>query len=232
MCFTVQIEFHYSVLTPLGKPVIGLGTWDIAYLDHDKPVQIELFRLTKDWSILVELFSLKYQDFYGVQRGLFYGHSRKAQVLIRRTVWVRKPTHRLTQNDRVKRLRHETVEPHPLEESHSPGWNPDAPDTYRVGKMAYAGPARNPDRTAIVCNAHITLTSIPGQAHEYRLGSRARSAALHHRPGEAGNGGKPADGGDSERVAIPTVRRRRGVPTGQPGELTATSRSIGTRKRT
>ena len=68
MCFTVQIEFHYSALTPLGNPVIGLGTWDIAYLEHDKPVQIELFRLPKDWSILVELFSLKYQDFYGVQQ--------------------------------------------------------------------------------------------------------------------------------------------------------------------
>ena len=70
-------------------------------------------------------------------------------------------------------VNYETVEPYPLEEILAPGWNPDAPDAYRVEKMAYAGPARNPDRTAIVCNAHITLTGIPEQAHEYRLGSRS-----------------------------------------------------------
>ena len=68
MCFTLHIEFHYSALTPSGSPVIGRGTWDIAYLEHNKPVQIELFRLPKNWSMLVELFSLKYQDFYGVQQ--------------------------------------------------------------------------------------------------------------------------------------------------------------------
>ena len=70
-------------------------------------------------------------------------------------------------------VNYETVEPYPLEEILAPGWNPDAPDAYSVEKMAYAGPARNPDRTAIVCNAHITLTGIPEQAHEYRLGSRS-----------------------------------------------------------
>ena len=70
-------------------------------------------------------------------------------------------------------VNYETVELYPLEENYSPGWNPDAPNAYRVEKMAYAGPARNPDRTAIVCNAHITLSGIPEQAHEYRLGSRS-----------------------------------------------------------
>ena len=70
-------------------------------------------------------------------------------------------------------VNYETVEPYPLEESHTPSWNPDAPNAYRVEKMAYAGPARNPDKTAIVCNAHITLRGIPPQAHEYRLGSRS-----------------------------------------------------------
>ena len=35
------------------------------------------------------------------------------------------------------------------------------------------GRSRYPDRTAIVCNAHITLRGIPLQAHEYRLGSRS-----------------------------------------------------------
>ena len=68
MCFTVRAEFHYSALTHSGFPVIGSGTWDIAYLEYDKPVQIELFRLPKNWSILVELYSLRYQDFYGVRQ--------------------------------------------------------------------------------------------------------------------------------------------------------------------
>ena len=70
-------------------------------------------------------------------------------------------------------VNYETVEPYPLEESYGPGWNPGRHRPYRVEKMAYAGPARNPDRTAIVCNAHITLSGIPEQAHEYRLGSRS-----------------------------------------------------------
>ena len=75
MCFTVHAEFHYSACAPSGKPVIGRGIWDIAYLEHDKPVQIELLRLPKDWSILVELFSLKYQDFNGVQQSYSEDHS-------------------------------------------------------------------------------------------------------------------------------------------------------------
>ena len=70
-------------------------------------------------------------------------------------------------------VNYETVEPYPLEESHGHSWNPDAPNAYRVEKMAYAGPARNPDKTAMVCNAHITLSGIPQQAHEYQLGSRS-----------------------------------------------------------
>ena len=70
-------------------------------------------------------------------------------------------------------VNYETVEPYPLLESYGPRWNPEAPNAYRVEKMAYAGPAHNPDRTAIVCNAHITLSGIPQQAHEYRLGSRS-----------------------------------------------------------
>ncbi len=70
-------------------------------------------------------------------------------------------------------VNYETVEPYPLEEIHAPGWNPDAPNAYRVEKMAYGGTARYPDRTAIVGNAHVTLSGIPQQAHEYRLGSRS-----------------------------------------------------------
>ena len=70
-------------------------------------------------------------------------------------------------------VNYETVEPYPLLESYGKGRNPDAPNAYRVEKMAYGGPTRNPDRTAIVCNAHITLSGIPEAAHEYRLGSRS-----------------------------------------------------------
>ena len=70
-------------------------------------------------------------------------------------------------------VNYETVKPYRLEESCGPGWNPEAPNAYRVEKMAYAGPVRNPDRTSIVCNSHITMTGIPLQAHEYRLGSRS-----------------------------------------------------------
>ena len=57
-------------------------------------------------------------------------------------------------------VNYETVEPYPLEESHGHSWNPDAPDAYRVEKMAYAGPARNPDRTAMVCNETIAKLTL------------------------------------------------------------------------
>ena len=70
-------------------------------------------------------------------------------------------------------VNYETVEPYPLLESHRPKWNPDAPNAYRIQKMAYVGPARNPDKSAIVCNANITLSGIPDAAHHYRLGSRS-----------------------------------------------------------
>ncbi len=68
MCFTLQAEFHYTAFDPAGNPFIGGGIWEVAYLEHDKPVQIELFRLPKNWSILVELFSLRYQDFHGAKQ--------------------------------------------------------------------------------------------------------------------------------------------------------------------
>ena len=68
MCFTLQAEFHYTAFDPVGNPFIGGGIWEIAYLEHDKPVQIELFRLPQNWSILVELFSLRYQDFHGAKQ--------------------------------------------------------------------------------------------------------------------------------------------------------------------
>ena len=68
---------------------------------------------------------------------------------------------------------YESVDPYPLLETTGPEWDPDSPDAYRVTKMAYLGPPRNPDKSGIVCNANITLSCIPDQAHHYRLGSRS-----------------------------------------------------------
>ena len=67
----------------------------------------------------------------------------------------------------------QSVAPYPLEEIHTSGWNPDAPNAYQVTKMAYGGNAHNPDKTRIVYNAGVTLAGIPAEAHEYRLGSRS-----------------------------------------------------------
>lgn len=70
-------------------------------------------------------------------------------------------------------VNYETVEPYPLEEVHAPGWDGDAPNAYRVEKMAYHGRRPNLDPTRIIYNAGITLAGIPAEAHEYRLGSRS-----------------------------------------------------------
>ena len=70
-------------------------------------------------------------------------------------------------------IHYESVEPYPLLETHSPNWNPKSANAYRIEKMAYGGPTRHPDKTVIVCNAGITLSGIPAEAHEYRLGSRS-----------------------------------------------------------
>ena len=70
-------------------------------------------------------------------------------------------------------VNYETVDPYPLLESYGLGWRPDTPNAYRIEKMVYAGPARSPNKTAIICNAQITLSGIPPEAHEYRLGSRS-----------------------------------------------------------
>lgn len=70
-------------------------------------------------------------------------------------------------------LNYESVEPYPLDEIHAEGWNPDAPNAYRVEKMAYQGTGRNQDKTRISYNSGITLAGIPERAHEYQLGSRS-----------------------------------------------------------
>ena len=70
-------------------------------------------------------------------------------------------------------VNYETVEPYPLKEIHALGWDADAPNAYRVEKMAYAGRRPNLDPTRIIYNAGVTLADIPEHAHEYRLGSRS-----------------------------------------------------------
>ena len=70
-------------------------------------------------------------------------------------------------------VNYETVEPYPLDEIHPPGWNPDAPNAYRVEKMAYAGKRPNLDKSRIIYNAGITLAGIPEPAHRYVLGTRS-----------------------------------------------------------
>ena len=70
-------------------------------------------------------------------------------------------------------VNYESVEPYPLEEVRSDGWNPRARDAFRVEKMRYAGKRGSEDKTRIFYNAGITLAGIPGRAHDYRLGSRS-----------------------------------------------------------
>ena len=68
MCFSLSAEFTYEAQAPSGETTVGLGRWEIAYLEHGKPVQLELVRVPKDWSISVDLSALRYQDFHGTQQ--------------------------------------------------------------------------------------------------------------------------------------------------------------------
>ena len=70
-------------------------------------------------------------------------------------------------------VNYETADLYPLLEEYAPTWSPEAPDAYRVTRMAYLGPARNPNKSGIVYNANITLNGIPDQVHHYLLGSRS-----------------------------------------------------------
>ncbi|MDT0120851.1 type ISP restriction/modification enzyme [Kocuria sp. PD6] len=67
---------------------------------------------------------------------------------------------------------YETVDPYPLTESHSTGDESD-PAFYRVTTMRWGGTGRSRDRSVIVYNGNVTLSGIPGAAHEYMLGSRS-----------------------------------------------------------
>lgn len=75
---------------------------------------------------------------------------------------------------------YEAVEPWPdLEITYAPGFDPDAPNAWRVEKMRY--PRVNDqetgkkvdDKTRVLYNHAVTISGIPIRAHDYRLGSRS-----------------------------------------------------------
>ena len=72
---------------------------------------------------------------------------------------------------------YEDVEPYPLDEQVAIGAPPE-PERYRVEKMRWGGPARDPDRSRIVYNDWITLAGIPEEAHDYVVGPRSALAWL------------------------------------------------------
>jgi predicted helicase len=66
-----------------------------------------------------------------------------------------------------------------LEVTYAPGFDPNAPDAWRVEKMRYAKlddsetGKKVEDKTRVLYNRSITIAGIPLRAHEYRLGSRS-----------------------------------------------------------
>ena len=72
---------------------------------------------------------------------------------------------------------YEDAAPYPLDEQVRPT-APDTPGRYRVTKMRWDGPARDPDRSCIVVNDWITLADIPDEAHDYVVGPRSALAWL------------------------------------------------------
>jgi predicted helicase len=71
-------------------------------------------------------------------------------------------------------LNYESTEPWPdLEISYSPSWNSKSKGAYKVEKMRYAKSGASTDRTTVIFNSGITISGIPIEAHDYRLGSRS-----------------------------------------------------------
>ena len=67
-------------------------------------------------------------------------------------------------------LGYETVEPWPLDGLPDEGADPKA---LRVDKLRFGGNARNPDRSTIVVNDHVTLSGIPQDAYRYQVNGRS-----------------------------------------------------------
>ena len=70
-------------------------------------------------------------------------------------------------------LEYEDVGPYDLDVLVAAGWDLDAPDAYRVVKMAYPKTNQVTDKTRINYNAGITIAGIPEDAHKYQLGARS-----------------------------------------------------------
>ena len=70
-------------------------------------------------------------------------------------------------------IEYEYVEPFDLDVQVSLGWDLEAPDAYRIVKMAYPKINQVPDKTRIRYNAGITISDIPEEAQRYRLGPRS-----------------------------------------------------------
>ena len=68
---------------------------------------------------------------------------------------------------------YEKAEPFDLDVQVANGWDLDAPEAYRVVKMAYPIQNKQLDKTRIIYNAGITLAGIPRAVHDYELGSRS-----------------------------------------------------------
>ena len=67
-------------------------------------------------------------------------------------------------------LNYETAEPYALTETWAAGANPEGPDFYRVSKMRLGKRGKSDDRSVIIYNGNITLSGIPEEAWEYRIG--------------------------------------------------------------
>ena len=71
-------------------------------------------------------------------------------------------------------LNYEHVEPWPdLSVEFAAGWDPSAPNAYRVEKMRDARADGSVDRSTLILNRNITVSNIPMEAHDYVLGSRS-----------------------------------------------------------
>ena len=70
-------------------------------------------------------------------------------------------------------INYEQVDTYNLDEVQREGHQSDAERAFRVTKMSYGGPKRNPDKTKIVYNSEIELHGIPPKAHEFVLGTRS-----------------------------------------------------------
>ena len=78
-------------------------------------------------------------------------------------------------------LGYESAQPYDLFEECRLDVESNDPATYRVTKMRFAGTRKNPDRSTLIYNDHITLRGIPDEVHDYIIGPRSALAWLMDR---------------------------------------------------